>query len=345
MSTPPPQRRIPDTKALKDAWSRIAAGSDVLDDSMLPPVDGPGDDLVEGEPAVPEGLFLFLDEEGVVRGMRVEDDDDDEVEVFASGNLDEVLYMVAEEVTGVLAAEADGAPDEIAEHARLLDRVDPAWGARFRAVDEASLSPCGRDPREAFAWVAGGWRDQYPYTTMEFLRADEALDPARVAALFGADPEQIAAGTSLADVGGEPEWGTMCFGAAGDWVFVLYHELPPGARVSPDGLKALGVRDWVTLSACMAKAIYTFDYYRDGRRMDDDAGILELIWYNPGRSLYCRHGDLEFLNRALRRAELDHPEETDRFTLYFHALETGLGLSLPRVEFEEGTVRAVRWAS
>lgn len=99
----------------------------------------------------------------------------------------------------------------------------------------------------------------------------------------------------------------------------------------------------VRLSACSAKAIYTFDYMRDGRRVDDD-GIIELIYYDRGRTPYVRGGRLDFLNRAVRRAELDHPEVTDEFALYFHALETSLGLGLPRKAIEEGTVRAARWA-
>ncbi|WP_431952019.1 hypothetical protein [Actinacidiphila sp. bgisy167] len=42
----------------------------------------------------------------------------------------------------------------------------------------------------------------------------------------------------------------------------------------------------------------------------------------------------------MRRAELDHPELTDGFELYFHALEKSLGLRLPRRDFAEGEVRA-----
>lgn len=53
---------------------------------------------------------------------------------------------------------------------------------------------------------------------------------------------------------------------------------------------------------------------------------------------------MDFLNRALRRAELDHPDLTNTFELYFHALEESLGLRLPRRDFAEGEVRAAYWA-
>ncbi|MFE2523946.1 hypothetical protein ACFXEL_06905 [Streptomyces sp. NPDC059382] len=100
------------------------------------------------------------------------------------------------------------------------------------------------------------------------------------------------------------------------------------------------------LSATSAKALYTFDHIRNGRRVDDDddESMFELNWYERGRAPYRRGGGLEFLNRALRRAELDHPELTDTFELFFHALEESLGLRLPRRDFAEGQVRAAYWA-
>lgn len=98
------------------------------------------------------------------------------------------------------------------------------------------------------------------------------------------------------------------------------------------------------LSACAGKAIYTFDCTRDGRRIDGDWGVLELIWYNRGRAPYYRGGQLDFLNQAIRRAELDHSELTGEFELYFHALENALGLQLPQQDIQEGTVQAAQWA-
>ncbi|MET8585935.1 hypothetical protein ABZX39_34470 [Streptomyces collinus] len=38
------------------------------------------------------------------------------------------------------------------------------------------------------------------------------------------------------------------------------------------------------------------------------------------------------------------PELTDEFGLFFHALDTALGLCLPERDLKEGTVRAARWA-
>ncbi|MDX6331463.1 MAG: hypothetical protein QOI83_3846 [Streptomycetaceae bacterium] len=79
------------------------------------------------------------------------------------------------------------------------------------------------------------------------------------------------------------------------------------------------------------------------RRIDDDSGV-ELIWYKRGRAPYYRGGQLDFLNQAIRSAELDHPELTGEFELYFHALENALGLQLPQQDIQEGTVQAAQWA-
>ncbi|WP_328782113.1 hypothetical protein OIE52_22895 [Streptomyces canus] len=98
------------------------------------------------------------------------------------------------------------------------------------------------------------------------------------------------------------------------------------------------------LTATSAKAIHTFDCMRDGRRVDDDWGVLELIRYERGRAPCLRGGELDFLNRVVRRAELDHPELTSTFELYFHALEESLGPRLPRRDFAEGEVPAAYWA-
>ncbi|MEU0204904.1 hypothetical protein ABZ235_14890 [Streptomyces canus] len=98
------------------------------------------------------------------------------------------------------------------------------------------------------------------------------------------------------------------------------------------------------LTATSAKVIYTFCCMRDGHRVDDVWGVLELIRYERCRAPCLRGSELDFLNRAVRRAELDHPELTSTFELYFHALEESLGLRLPRPDFAEGEVRAAYWA-
>ncbi|MGW3730830.1 hypothetical protein [Streptomyces sp. NPDC000851] len=241
--------------------------------------------------------------------------------------------------------------------ADALDRIDPAWGRRFRSGgldDTGTVEACGRDPLEGLAWIARSWREQDPYTTLAFFRAapGRTVDAERLALLYGADPAQVAAGTHLKDlqavdsgrVHWDRQWESCCFGQAGGWTFLLYHDTPPGSFADKEAYAALGIKESVWLTATSAKASYTFDYMRDGRRVDDDWGVLELIWYERGRAPYLRGGELDFLNRAVRRAELDHPELTSTFELYFHALEESLGLRLPRRDFAEGEVRAAYWA-
>lgn len=347
---------------LEQAWHEIAAGSDLLDDAMLPPIGTSRDEYGRyiGDPG---SLFLTLDEDGTVRGYH-----GPYRNIFSTRDLDEVLYLVTEEAVRHLAEPVVLHPegrrpvtDTVTGQAELLDRINPAWGSRFRGGGMAAegmdgdgsapQQPCGHDPLERFAWIAETWRQQEPYTNLAFFRG-EGVNADEIALLHGADPEQVAAGTSLSDVrnmGGtgpdhwESEWQTYCFGQAGDWAFLMYHETAPGAREDWAALSSIGVKETVCLNACSAKAIYTFDYMRDGRRVDDDWGVLELIWYDCGRAPYYRGGQLDFLNRDIRRAELDHPELTE-FELYFHALETSLGLQLPRRDIQDGTVRAAQWA-
>ncbi|WP_436318879.1 hypothetical protein [Streptomyces griseorubiginosus] len=304
----------------------------------------------------PGGLFLVLDEDGTVRGYR-----SPYQEIFATGDLDQVLYFGAEDAVRHLAehivAHTPGhgpVTNLISGQAQMLDRINPAWGSRFRSggMDGAQTAqPCGRDPLERLAWIAGTWREQDPYTNLAFFRGED-ISAEQIALLHGANPEQVAAGTRLSDLRSmdgtgrdswDIAWESCCFGQADDWAFVMYHETPPGIRADSAALSRLGVTETVRLSATAAKAIYTFDYTRDGRRIDDDWGVLELIWYERGRAPYYRGGQLDFLNRAIRRAELDHPELTDEFELYFHALETALGLQLPRQDIQEETVQAAQW--
>ncbi|KUN58478.1 hypothetical protein [Streptomyces griseorubiginosus] len=341
--------------ALRQAWCRTTAGSDLLDDAMFPPT-GTSRDQYTQRVGDPGGLFLVLDEDGTVRGYR-----SPYQEIFATGDLDQVLYFVAEDAVRHLAehivAHTPGhgpVTNLITGQAQMLDRINPAWGSRFRSggMDGAQTAqPCGRDPLERFAWIAGTWREQDPYTNLAFFRGED-ISAEQIALLHGANPEQVAAGTRLSDLRSmdgtgrdswDIAWESCCFGQAGDWAFVMYHETPPGIRADSAALSRLGVTETVRLSATAAKAIYTFDYTRDGRRIDDDWGVLELIWYERGRAPYYRGGQLDFLNRAIRRAELDHPELTDEFELYFHALETALGLQLPRQDIQEETVQAAQW--
>ncbi|WP_406347300.1 hypothetical protein [Streptomyces sp. NBC_00648] len=340
---------------LKRAWHQIATGSDLLDDAMLPPI-GTSPRPYAQRAGDGGGLFLVLEEDGTVRGYH------GYRELFATRDLDQVLYMVAEEAVAQLAehivAHSPGrgpASNFVTGQAQMLEQINPAWASRFRngGLDGTPpAQPCGRDPLQRLAWIAGSWRDQDPYTHLAFFRG-EGISAEQIALLHGADPEQTAAGICLSDLHGmdgdgrdswEADWQTVCFGQAGDWVFLMYHEMPPGIGDNSVALSRLGVTETVRLSATAAKAIYTLDYTRDGRRVDDDWGVLELIWYRRGRAPYYRGGQLDFLNQAIRRAELDHPELTSEFDLYFHALDDALNLHLPQQDIQQGTVRAAQWA-
>jgi hypothetical protein len=348
--------------ALRRAWHTTAAGSDLLDDVMFPPVRTSRDQHRHGA-VDPSGLFLVLDEDSTVRGYR-----DTHREVFATQDHDQVLYFVAEQAVHDLAehivTHSPGrgpAVNLVSGQAELLDRINPAWGSRFRDGGMSAVAdmhrtrttrPCGRDPLERFAWIVRGWRDQDPCTTLAFFRG-EGVSAEQIALLHGADPEQVTAGTRLLDLRNrdesglerwETDWQTFCFGEAGGWAFLMYHETPPGIRADSTALARLGVTETLRLTATSAKGLYSFAYTRDGHRVDDGRGTLELIWYQRGRAPYYRGGQLDFLNRALRRAELDHPELIDDFELYFHALEVSLGLQLPQQDIREGTVRAAQWA-
>lgn len=334
-------------RTLAEAWQRRAAGHALLHEVELPPVALSDADLEScAERAEEDGsLWLRLDADGTVRGHH-----GPYHEVFATRDLEQVLYLIAE---GAMGRRTDS-PEETAV---VLDQIDPSWGRRFRSGslnDTEPVEACGRDPLEGLAWIAGPWREQNPYTTLAFFRAapGQRIDAERLAVLYGADPAQVATGTRLKDLqavdGGrthwDRQWESCCFGEAGGWTFLLYHDTPPGSFADKEAYAALGIKESVWLTATSAKAIYTFDYIRDGSRVDDDGGILELIWYERGRAPYLRGGELDFLNRALRRAELDHPELTSTFELYFHALEESLGLRLPRRDFAEGEARAAYWA-
>ncbi|MCP3758953.1 hypothetical protein [Streptomyces sp. TBY4] len=333
-------------RILAEAWWQKAAGHARLQTVGLPPVAHSADEL-EDSPAWTEGdaLHLLLDEDGTVRGHH-----DPYWEAFATGDLDQVLYLIAE----AAIYGPGGSPQEAAD---ALDGIDPAWGRRFRGggLDvTGTVAACGRDPLEGLGWLAVPWTKQVPYTTLAFYRAEpgRTVDPERLALLYGADPAQVAAGTRLKDLwavdSGRTLWDrggeTCCFGRTGEWTFLLYHDTLPGSFADQEAYAALGIKESVSLSANSVQSIYTFDYLRDGHRVDDGRDVLELLAYERGRIPYTRGGELDFLNRALRRAELDHPELTSTYELYFHALEESLGLRLPRRDFAEGAVRTASWA-
>ncbi|MFD8067889.1 hypothetical protein [Streptomyces parvulus] len=140
--------------ALARAWHRLAAGSPLLDGTPLPPTCA---SYEEYEARVEDdgftGLCLVLEDDGTVWAYSGPYD-----EVFVARGLDETLYCLAEEAVRGLDGTIDG-------RAGLMDRVDPAWGRRFRGGGpdgEDPAPPCGRDPLDGFAWIAESWREQAP---------------------------------------------------------------------------------------------------------------------------------------------------------------------------------------
>ncbi|MDV6289887.1 hypothetical protein R2F25_26195 [Streptomyces sp. UP1A-1] len=130
--------------ALKRAWHRLAAGSDLLDEAVFPPTGTYEQYEAHVEGGGGAGLYLVLEEDGTVCGCGGPYD-----EVFVARGLDEALYCLAEEAVRGL----DGT---IAGQAALMDRTDPGWGRVFRGggPDGAEPAPpCGRDPLEGFAWI------------------------------------------------------------------------------------------------------------------------------------------------------------------------------------------------
>ncbi|MEU0575389.1 hypothetical protein [Dermacoccus nishinomiyaensis] len=336
-------------RILAQAWQRAAAGHALLRGVGMPPVVFSDEELEEwaeeAERARVVGLCLLLGGDGTVRGVHVPSR-----EVFVSRDVEQVLYLIAE----AAVRQRGGGVVEVAD---LLDRIDPVWGRRFRGggLDDAgTVEPCGRDPLDGLAWIVPRWREQDPYTTLAFFRGapGRTVDAERLALLYGADPEQVAVGTRLKDLQAvdsgrahwDRQWESCCFGQAGGWTYLLYHDTPRRGFAGKEAQAELGIVGGVWLSAVSGKAVYTFDYLRGGCRVDDGLGVVELSGYGSGFAPYLRGGELDFLNRALRRAELDHPEVSDPFELCFHALEVSLGLCLPRQDFAEGEVRAAYWA-
>ncbi|MCZ4121052.1 hypothetical protein [Streptomyces sp. H39-S7] len=83
--------------ALKRAWHGIAVGSDLLDDATLPPTGTSPEQCAE-RAGDADALFLVVDQDGTVRGHH-----GPYREVFATQDLDQVLYFAAEEAVRRLA--------------------------------------------------------------------------------------------------------------------------------------------------------------------------------------------------------------------------------------------------
>ncbi|CAM5526668.1 hypothetical protein [Streptomyces griseus] len=258
-------------RTLAEAWRRTAARHTLLDGVGLPPVAQSEDELEELAESAEEaaeagkagaagedgGLCLLVEDDGTVRGRH-----GPYREVFATRDLDQVLYLIAE----AAMRRRGGSLETVAD---ALDLIDPTWGVRFRSGgldDIGTVEACGRDPLEGLAWIAGSWREQAPYTNLDFFRAvpGQTVDAERLALLYGANPAQLAAGTRLKDLQavdngrahGDRQWESCCFGQAGEWTYLLYHDTPPGVGV--EHILDMGLRpDLQRPGAC--------EYSRDGR--------------------------------------------------------------------------------
>ncbi|WP_419999638.1 prevent-host-death family protein [Streptomyces boninensis] len=237
--------------------------------------------------------------------------------------------------------------DWLEERARMGRQgyMSPKQAAAFEEF-LARQPPVG----DGIAWLAAGWREQQPFTVLEFIKG---VPPEDAALAYGADPQDIADGLRLDQVrerdardGTNTAWDVLAYGEAGEWSWLGYHEFGGGFAFPLDPPPA----EQITLTATMAKAIYTFSYHRDGEYqnpvpLDEEAGdqrdIYELIWYEPGEPPFSPEAPLAFLNPHIRRAE-DNTGHTDGIALFFAGLERAFGLSLPRDELTSGEVRCAR---
>ncbi|MEU2269080.1 prevent-host-death family protein [Streptomyces olindensis] len=223
--------------------------------------------------------------------------------------------------------------------------MDPQQAAAFEEF-LARQPPVG----DGMAWIARGWREQDPFTVLEFIKGPS---PEEVALAYGADAQDITDGLLLHQVrerdardGTDDLFRVLAFGEAGEWTWLGYHDFDNAfsRRLDPPP------RQQITLTATMAKAIYDFRYSVDGVYqnpfpLEDSADtrrdMYELIWYTPGETPFAPNAPLGFLNPHIRRAE-EHTDWTDGIALFFAGLERAFGLSLPRDAITSGHVRCAR---
>ncbi|WP_432108637.1 type II toxin-antitoxin system prevent-host-death family antitoxin [Streptomyces sp. AA1529] len=207
-----------------------------------------------------------------------------------------------------------------------------------------------RPTGDGIAWIAGSWREQEPFTVLDFL---EGPTPEAVALGYGADAQDVADGLLLHQVrersdreGGDAFLDVLAFGEADGWTWLGHHDF--GGALSPVLDPPASQR--ITLTATMAKGLYQFDYARDGVHQnpfplepaeDGRHDMYELIWYTPGRTPFAPDAPLGFLNPHIRRAE-EQTDYTDGMSLFFAGLERAFGLSLPREALVSGQVRCAR---
>lgn len=122
--------------ALAQAWRRTVAGSDLLDDAMLPPIGTSPDQYARrAGHRGGLGLLVVLDEDGTVHGCN-----GPYQEVFATRDVDQVLYHVAEQAVRhraehIVAHSPGQGPvaNLVAGQAKMLEESNPAWASRFRS--------------------------------------------------------------------------------------------------------------------------------------------------------------------------------------------------------------------
>ncbi|MEU0200166.1 MULTISPECIES: type II toxin-antitoxin system Phd/YefM family antitoxin [unclassified Streptomyces] len=223
--------------------------------------------------------------------------------------------------------------------------MDPQQAAAFEEF-LARQPPVG----DGLAWIAADWRQQEPFTVLEFIKGPT---PEEAALAYGADAQDITDGLLLHQVrdrdareGTDDTYHVLAFGEAGEWTWLGYHDFDNAfsRRLDPPP------RQQITLTATMAKGIYDFKYCEDGVYqnpfpLEDSADtrrdMYELIWYTPGQAPFAPDAPLGFLNAHIRRAE-QHTDWTDGIALFFAGLERAFGLSLPRDGITSGHVRCAR---
>ncbi|MFI0863812.1 prevent-host-death family protein [Streptomyces smyrnaeus] len=223
--------------------------------------------------------------------------------------------------------------------------MDPKQAAAFEEF-LARRPPVG----DGIAWIADSWREQEPFTVLEFIKGPS---PEEVALAYGADAQDISDGLLLHQVrernareGGDDLLRVLVFGEAAGWTWLGYHDFDDDFSrflVPPPP-------EQITLTATMAKAIYDFSYSKDGVYqnpfpIEDSAetqrDMYELIWYTPGETPFAPNAPLAFLNPHIRRAE-EKTDWADGIPLFFAGLEQAFGLSLPRDALASGQVRCAR---
>ncbi len=208
-----------------------------------------------------------------------------------------------------------------------------------------------RPTGDGIAWIAGSWREQEPFTVLEFLEG--VRRPRRSRSATGPMPRMSPTGccctrcgsgaTAKAARTSSTYWPSARRTGGHGWATTTSAGPSPPVLDPPASQR-------ITLTATMAKGLYQFDYARDGVHQnpfplepteDGRHDMYELIWYTPGRTPFAPDAPLGFLNPHIRRAE-EQTDYTDGMSLFFAGLERAFGLSLPREALVSGQVRCAR---